>query len=141
MKNTSTTPPESAATAENSPNANDPRSLLPYLDAQVFRALGDETRLAVLARLAVTPGSQTVTDIASCCGVHLSGVSRHLRQLHDAGLVSAEKSGREVRYRLRCNELATMLRDLADAVERCAAVCATMDDPATCCGPEQEKKA
>ena len=112
----------------------DPRSLVPYLDARIFRALGDETRLAVLSRLAVTPGAQTVTEVASCCGVHISGVSRHLRQLQDAGLVSSERSGREVRYRLQCSELASMLRGLADALDRCLAIC----DGQPCCGDHKE---
>lgn len=115
--------------------ADDLGSLAPYLDARIFRALGHETRLAVLARLATNPESQTVTEVAACCGVHLSGVSRHLRQLHEAGLVAAERSGREVRYRLCCGELAAMLRKLANALDCCAASCASQED---CCGPDQE---
>ncbi len=96
------------------------------LDPAIFRALGDTTRLSVLGRLAMTRGPLTVTEVASCCGVHLSGVSRHLKTLHDAGLVAAERQGREVRYRLRCDALSGALREVADALDRCAAAC---------CGP------
>jgi len=93
------------------------------LDPAIFRALGDTTRLAVLGRLATTRGALTVTEVAGCCGVHLSGVSRHLKTLHDAGLVTAERQGREVRYRLRCEVLSGALRAVADALDRCAAAC------------------
>lgn len=98
-------------------------ALTPYLRPEMFRALGDTTRLALLARLAATPGAQTVTELSSCCGVHLSGVSRHLKILHDAGLLDAERQGREVLYRLDCGALAQALRGMADALEACQASC------------------
>ncbi len=101
------------------------------LDPAVFRALGDTTRLALLGRLAMAPESLTVTEVASCCGVHLSGVSRHLKLLHGAGLVTVERAGREVRYRLRCAPLSTALRGLADALDHCTATCCATTDGAT----------
>ncbi|MHC4471901.1 MAG: ArsR/SmtB family transcription factor [Planctomycetota bacterium] len=84
-----------------------------------FLALSDPTRLEVVLRLAGSPRPQTVTEITSCCGVHISGVSRHLAKLRRAGLVSAEKSGREVRYTLNTKDLAALLRRIAEMVERC----------------------
>ena len=95
----------------------------PYLQPELFRALADETRLAVLARLAGARRPQTVSEIQSCCGVHLSGVSRHLSQLKDAGLVEATRHGREVRYHLRTEEAQRLLRGLADALEQCQKRC------------------
>ena len=103
-----------------------------YLDPTIFRALGDPTRLALLARLASAPGHLSVTELSSCCGVHLSGVSRHLKMLHDAELIAAERQGREVRYRLDCRALTTVLRGMADALEQCQASCCTHDDKETC---------
>ncbi len=97
--------------------------LKPFLRPEFFRALADETRLTVLSRLAAAPEPLTVSEIQSCCGVHLSGVSRHLSQLRDVGLVEAEKQGREVRYRLRAEEAQELLRGLADALEACQARC------------------
>jgi len=104
-----------------------------YLDPEMFRALGDPTRLALLARLVSSSGPQTVTELSDCCGVHLSGVSRHLKMLRDADLISAERSGREVLYDLDCTALAGTLRNLADALERCAESCRTGGGP--CCDP------
>ena len=69
------------------------------------------------------PAAMTVTEAAECCGVHLSGVSRHLAVLRNAGIVEARKHGREVRYSLDCGALALLLRDLADSLDRCQAVC------------------
>ncbi len=92
-------------------------------DAELFRALGDETRLALIARLAQAAGPMTVTEAAQCCGVHLSGVSRHLAALRQAGIVAAQKEGREVRYSLDCGALARVLRDVAGALEACQDQC------------------
>lgn len=100
-------------------------SLDSVLDSELFRALGDPTRLALVCRLAMADDALAVSDAATCCGVHLSGVSRHLAQLKRAGVVTAEKSGREVRYRLNGAVLANTLRRVADALESSA-----------CCAPD-----
>ena len=94
-----------------------------WLRPEVFKALADETRLAVLVRIAVAGRAMTVSEIKDCCGIHLSGVSRHLRQLRSAGLVDAEKEGREVRYRLHADEGIALLRGLADSLESCKTKC------------------
>ena len=85
----------------------------------LLRVLAHEDRLVLLCRLAVADGPRTVTELSSCCGVHLSGVSRHLAKLKAAGIVSAEKTGREVRYRLERQALSSTLRRLADALDAC----------------------
>jgi DNA-binding transcriptional ArsR family regulator len=103
--------------------------LTPFLQPELFRALADETRLAVLTRLAGAREPMTVSEIQSCCGVHLSGVSRHLSQLRNVGLVEAEKHGREVRYRLRAEQAGAILRGLADALEACQARCCVEEKP------------
>ena len=96
-----------------------------HLRPELFRALCDPNRLALVARLAVASGPMTVTETADCCGVHLSGVSRHLTMLREAGVVRAEKQGREVRYELDCDALAAALRGAAEALESCRAACCT----------------
>lgn len=94
-------------------------ALQKHLDPELFKALGDSNRLALIARLAGAAGPVTVSDAADCCGVHLSGVSRHLSQLRQAGVVDADKRGREVVYRLNTTKLVKALRSLADAIEEC----------------------
>jgi len=90
-----------------------------WFSEKLFRALGDPNRIALLARLAQREGESTVSEVASCCAVDFSVVSRHLKTLRDAGVVSSEKRGKEVYYRVRFDELIHILRGLADALESC----------------------
>ena len=91
------------------------RSLSPAF----FRALADPTRLALLVRLAGCRRPTTVSELACCSPVDVSVVSRHLAILRDAGLVEAEKRGKQVLYTV-CYDLVTeTLRSMADAVEAC----------------------
>ncbi len=92
--------------------------LVEALDPRLFQALGDENRLMLLCRLVAASEGQTVTELAGCCGVHISGVSRHLAQLRDAGVVVAQKTGREVRYELQRDLLVSILRTIADGLEK-----------------------
>jgi DNA-binding transcriptional ArsR family regulator len=57
---------------------------MPNLDA-TFSALGDPTRRAILARLAL--GEATVMELAAPFDMTQPAVSRHLRVLEDAGLI------------------------------------------------------
>ena len=63
--------------------------------------------------------SCTVSEAAECCPVNISVVSRHLAMLRDAGILHAQKRGREVYYSVRYPELAATLRAIADAIEAC----------------------
>jgi DNA-binding transcriptional ArsR family regulator len=96
----------------------------------MFKALGDPSRIALVAWLAAQRGPRTVSEIvdSGCCPVDFSVVSRHLRTLHDAGVVSAERAGREVRYALAASHLAGVLRRIADLLESsCAPTKETRD--------------
>ena len=59
---------------------------------QVFRALAEPTRLAVVERL--TAGPASVTELAAPHGMALPSFLQHLAVLEDAGLVRSTKSGR-----------------------------------------------
>ncbi len=63
----------------------------------VFAALGDTTRRELLRCLAVE-GPATATGLANGRGISRQAVSKHLVVLDRAGLVAAERVGREVRY-------------------------------------------
>ena len=93
------------------------------LRPELFRALADPTRLLLVGRLAASAEPLSVTDLQSCCGVHISGVSRQLALLRDADVVDAEREGREVRYRLRFDTVTGALRGLADALDACRKQC------------------
>jgi DNA-binding transcriptional ArsR family regulator len=85
----------------------------------LFKALCDPIRISIVATLASRGGASTVTDIATCCGIDFSGVSRHLKILKDAGVLVAEREGRSVRYRMNAAILSATLRGIADALDAC----------------------
>jgi DNA-binding transcriptional ArsR family regulator len=80
------------------------------LDA-TFAALADPTRRAILTRLA--SGEATVTELAEPFDMTLPGVSKHLKVLERAGLISR---GRVAQSR-PCRLEAAPLREAADWVE------------------------
>lgn len=68
--------------------------------AEVFRALGDETRLRIL-NLFVEAGSELcVCEVTDALEVPQYNVSRHLKVLKNAGLIRDKKEGRWVYFRL-----------------------------------------
>src|SRR5271156_2615603 len=67
------------------------------LDA--FQALADPTRRSIVE--ALRNGERQVNDIVEQAGIHQSGVSRHLRILHEAGFVSMRPDGQRRLYCLR----------------------------------------
>ncbi|MFC7530773.1 ArsR/SmtB family transcription factor [Actinoplanes sp. GCM10030250] len=56
----------------------------------IFAALADPTRRAILARLA--EGEATVTELAEPFDISLPAISRHLKVLENAGLISRSRS-------------------------------------------------
>ncbi len=89
------------------------------LSPRVFKALGDSSRISLLARLAEAGGPCTVGDIAKGSNVDLSVVSRHLAILREAGVIQCVRRGKEVHCTVQGAALARMLRELADAFEAC----------------------
>lgn len=89
------------------------------LDADLFKALGDPTRLKLLSCLARCARACSVTEVAECCDVDFSVISRHLALLADAGILSANKEGRTVFYEVRYRDFAKQLKALAKELEAC----------------------
>ena len=88
--------------------------MVEYRDSQldeVFGALADPTRRAILARL--SKGDALVTEIAAPFEISLAAVSKHVRVLERAGLVHRTVVGREH----RCALSPRPLRAAADWVE------------------------
>lgn len=76
-----------------------------------FTALADPTRRAILARLA--QGEATVNELAEPFRLSLPGVSKHLKVLQRAGLVT---QGRKAQWR-PCRLEAAPLKDISDWTE------------------------
>jgi len=77
-----------------------------------FAALADPTRRAILARLA--SGEASVTELAKPFAITLPAVTKHLKVLQRAGLIS---QGRQAQWR-PCRLEAKPLREISDWVER-----------------------
>jgi DNA-binding transcriptional ArsR family regulator len=71
---------------------------------EVFRALADPTRRALLDRLSERDAN--VSSLVADFDMTQSAVSQHLKVLRDAGLVRERKSGRERIYALDAEPLA-----------------------------------
>jgi ArsR family transcriptional regulator len=68
--------------------------------AALFKALGDPHRLTILATLARAEDEVCVCDFTSGLPLNQPTVSHHLKILRDCGLVTGERRGTWVYYRL-----------------------------------------
>jgi len=94
------------------------------LQAQVLKILASPRRLDILHRLA--DGPLEVGRLAQATGASQPNISQHLSVMRAAGIVEAERDGRETRYRLVDPEVlvacAVMRRVLERRVDRLARV-------------------
>lgn len=77
---------------------NPKRALFSHF-AALARALGNEHRLELLVLLA--QGAQPVEVLTARTGISFANVSQHLQQLRKAGLVTGQREGKNVIYRLQ----------------------------------------
>ena len=84
--------------------------------ASVFAALGDETRLSVLARLSEGK-PQSISRLTRGTELTRQAVTKHLRVLEGAGVVRSVRSGRESLFALEPLRIAEV-RDYLDQVSR-----------------------
>lgn len=93
--------------------------------AEKFRMLSEPTRLMILRTL-MTEGERNVTQIVEQTGSTQANISKHLKQLADAGLVARRKEGLNVHYQLDdpiiekiCHLVCeTILNELEEQVEQ-----------------------
>lgn len=69
------------------------------MQLNAFEVLADPTRRGIVE--ALRGGEQAVNDIVDTVEIHQSGVSRHLRILHEAGFVQVRPDGPKRLYSLR----------------------------------------
>lgn len=81
-----------------------------------FRALADPTRRRILELLAER--DRTAGEIASQFAIAFPSVSHHLRVLKEAELVTAEREGQSIRYRINTTVSQDLLRYLMKLLGR-----------------------
>lgn len=88
--------------------------------SRVFKALGDPVRLRLLSMIATRDGGEVcVCDLTPAFDLSQPTISHHLKLLREAGLISSERRGTWVYYRL-----------LPAATDRIAAILTRTPDPA-----------
>jgi ArsR family transcriptional regulator len=87
--------------------------------AELFKALGDPTRVRIVNLIARSGGEMCACDLIEPAGLAQPTVSHHLKKLLDAGLLEREQRGKWAFYSLK-----------RDAVEKLAAVA---DLKGVCC--------
>ncbi|MFJ9536569.1 ArsR/SmtB family transcription factor [Streptomyces sp. NPDC101225] len=83
--------------------------------ALMFKALGDPVRLRLFTAVASHEGGEACVCDISDVGVSQPTVSHHLKKLKDAGLLSSERRGTWVYYRVEPSVLTAMGRLLTTA--------------------------
>jgi DNA-binding transcriptional ArsR family regulator len=84
--------------------------------APLFAALGDRTRLALVARLS-DGQPRSIALLSADTEMTRQAVTKHLHVLEDAGLVRSTRAGRESQFALRPESIVQM-REYLDAVSR-----------------------
>ncbi|MFV0374740.1 ArsR/SmtB family transcription factor [Microbacterium sp.] len=77
--------------------------------AQLFKVLGSESRLGLLRLIGDRP--RTVGMLVDATGMSQPLVSQHLRMLRQAGLVSADRNGKEITYTLADRHVSHVIED------------------------------
>ncbi len=81
--------------------------------APVFAALGDETRLMLMAKLCAE-SPQSIVQLTEGSDLTRQAITKHLRVLEEAGLVDSAKVGRESHYAFKSKPVEDLQRYLAD---------------------------
>ncbi len=76
--------------------------------AELFKNLAHPVRLCILAML-IKEEQSNVTDIQCCLDVPQPTVSQHLAKLKSAGILSAERNGTEIIYKIKNEEARNLL--------------------------------
>jgi DNA-binding transcriptional ArsR family regulator len=100
---------------------------LTILQAEVLKTLASPRRLEILHRLAAGPLG--VGHLADELQMSQPNVSQHLAVLRTAGLVEADREGREVRYRLVDQDVMTACGIMRAVMERRLARLASLSHP------------
>jgi rhodanese-related sulfurtransferase/DNA-binding transcriptional ArsR family regulator len=97
-------------------STSSPKHLLFEEFAAVGKALGHRHRLELLDLL--IHGERSVEQLAQVAHLPMASASQHLKALHRAGLVSRQRDGRRVLYRLADRATLDLLRKLWEVAER-----------------------
>lgn len=84
--------------------------------AKFFKSLSDPSRLLILESL--SRGPLAVSQIVVATDLSQPNVSSHLACLSECGLVTREKKGREVFYRIAMKEIDTLFKSAEEIIKK-----------------------
>lgn len=76
--------------------------------SELFKSLAHPVRLCILAML-IKEKESNVTDIQCCLDVPQPTVSQHLAKLKSAGILSTERNGTEIIYKIANDEVKNLI--------------------------------
>lgn len=117
--------PCSEPVAEPSPPA---RALVALFDTPFVRAISERARLEIL-RVLIEAGPQDIERVAEQLPQDRSVISRHLKVLMDAGLVSGQRQGRRHVYRVEPMAFLATLEGLMGQVRALVPACCAPPSP------------
>jgi len=83
--------------------------------ATCFAALGDKTRLHLVQTLSRAP-SMTITELSTGARISRQAITKHLKVLESAKLVSSQKVGREMRFSFEAENIEDVQSYLSELI-------------------------
>lgn len=100
---------------------------------EIFKVLGDETRLKIIKLLASnTVDSLCVTDLAKKTGISQQAASQHIKLMRMTGFLEPNKIGYHVYYKINMNNLLKMKQDIDSLFEMAFVKCTDCENYPDC---------
>lgn len=96
--------------------------LMKVLDSKFLSAIAEPSRLLVLKQV-IRKGTADISAIAEGLPFDRSVISRHLVQLYEVGILTREKQGRQVFYKLNPGEAIRKFRSMLNEIENAVSIC------------------
>lgn len=104
------------------------------LDSAVYRALAEPARLRIL-KILLLHGPIDIAGVVEHIDLDRSVVSRHLKVLHDAGLVTFEKQGRNRIYSVCGHDAIHRFEAMTESIRQAIQACCPEQLSGGCCDP------
>ena len=98
------------------------RDFIEVIESDLFKAVFEPIRIQILVRL-FEKGGQNIAEIAEVFPQDRSVISRHLKQMHDAGVLAKTKVARDVIYSIDTQsfpkEIRSLLKNITAMLDAC----------------------
>ena len=95
-------------------------------DAKLLKSLGEPVRLEILRYLFIN-GRSDVNSISKNLPQDRSVISRHLNYMQEAGILTCEKEGRHMFYKIDANVFLNKLKTMTSQIKECISQCCSQE--------------